>query len=248
MFKEYEKNLQEKMREVKRLEEQSAKALQGSRPELTEENLRSLLELPQHLRAFWECVTTTNVERKQILRCLISHVVIKRRENSKYQDVLIHWMGGAITSLTIVKNGNSLHPEAIELMRSLAPNHTLTEIIDRLHEAGFRPTRGEERFSRGALQHTFRAYGIKLACPELSMSNDKPRGDGRYSALAVARMLNVSYQTIYRWCDWGILDAVRTQVTEGYFWIKITPEQVSALKNRSVKKIRKSDVQKFKFT
>ncbi|MCA1568291.1 MAG: recombinase family protein [Acidobacteria bacterium] len=249
VFKECEKNLQEKMREVKRLEEQNSKALQGSRPELTEENLRSLLELPQHLRAFWESATTTNVERKQLLRCLISRVDVKRREDSKYQDVLIHWASGAITPLPIIRSARFRHPELVELVRRLAPDHTITQIIDRLHEAGFRPSRaGRERFTPEGVLAIFKSYGIKLTCPDRPMTGDKPRGDGRYSATAVAKMLNVCNHTIYRLCASGILHAIRSPGKQGVYWIDITPEQVSALKDRLPQRVGKSTVQKSKNT
>lgn len=249
VFKEYEKKLQEKMREVKRLENQSSKTLRASRPELTEENLRSLLELPQHLRAFWECATVTNVERKLLLRCLISQVDIKRCEDPEYRDVLIHWVGGAITSQRILRSGRTRHPEIVELVRRLAPDHTITQIIDRLHEAGFRPNRtGGERFSEEGVHAIFKSYGIELTCPDNPKIGDNPRGDGRYSASAVARMLNVSYRTIHRWSALGILDAVRSPGKQGFYWIKITPEQVSALKARLAERVSNSAVQKAKST
>jgi len=229
VFKEYEKKLQEKMREVTRLEKKHSKALKKSRQALTDEVLQLVLALPQDLRAFWECEAVTNAERKQLLRYLISQVTIKRRESSQYQDVTIHWVSGAVTTLVIPKQGNRLHPEAIELMRKLATDHTLTQIIDRLHDAGFKPTRWVARFTPGSLQHIFKEYGIKVACPEAPRDGAAPRGDGRYPASAVAKMLNVSVPIVHRLCKNGDLDMTR-KMPNGAYWIKIDPEQVSALK------------------
>jgi DNA invertase Pin-like site-specific DNA recombinase len=248
VFKEYERQLQERMIEVQRLEKKYPKASKPPRQKLTKEELESLLELPENLSASWESDAVTNAERKQFLRCLIRKVIVKRREDSEYHDVIISWTTDAATCLTIVKDGRFLHPEAVELMRRLAPDHTISQIIDELHEAGFKSKRGKEWFSRDGVYQAFKAYEIKFACPEISMSGDKPRGDGRYSSTAVARMLNVSRSTIYRWCDMGILDGIRTGAPKGNYWFKITPEQVSALKNRSVKRIDKSVVEKFKIT
>ena len=229
VFKEYEKKLLEKMREVRRLENKCAKTFRKpSRRDLTSAALESLLALPQDLRAFWESATVTNAERKQLLRCLIHQVIVRRRESSEYQDIIIHWVGGAVTWLTALKHGGALRPEAIELMRRLAPDHTVTQIIDRLHEAGFKPRPGFERFTASSVRQTFKAHGINLACPE-QPRNDKPRGDGRFSLSAVATMLNVDKSTVRRWCANGILDAIRNS-SKGYYWIKISPEQISALK------------------
>lgn len=230
VFKEYEQKLQKSIAEVRRLEKKCAKAFRKpSRRDLTSAALESLLALPQDLRIFWKSAAVTNAERKQLLRCLIHQVIVRRRESSKYQDIIIHWIGGAITSITTVKDAASLHPEAVELMRRLAPDHTVTQIIDRLHEAGFEPTARFKRFTAKSVLRAFRAYGINLACPERPRNYDKPRGDGRYPALAVAKMLNVSKSTVYHWCVNGILDGIRKS-PKGYYWIKISPEQVSALK------------------
>lgn len=124
-----------------------------------------------------------------------------------------------------------MHPEAVELMRRLAPDHTITQIIERLYEAGFRPKFGSERFTPSTLYPTFKAYGITLACPEKPRGlGDKPRGDGRYSVPAVAKMLNVSRDTVYSWCDKGILDGIRKGGFKSAYWVKISPEEVEALK------------------
>lgn len=248
VFREYEEKLQEKKVEVARLEKKYAKASKTPRQKLTKEELESLLELPENLSASWESDVLTNAERKQFLRCLIRKVIVKRREDSEYQDVIIHWASGAITSLEIVANGNFLDPRAVKLMRRLAPDHTIPQIIYELHEAGFKSKGGKEWFSRDAVYQAFKAYGIKFACPEISMNGDEPRGDGRYSSTVVAKLLNVSLPTIYRWCDFGILDGIRNDAPKSNYWIKITPEQVSALKNRSVKRIEKSAIEKFKIT
>jgi DNA invertase Pin-like site-specific DNA recombinase len=248
VFREYERQLQEKMIEVQRLEKKYPKASKPPRQKLTKEELKSLLELPENLSASWKSDAVMNAERKQFLRCLIRKVIVKRREDSEYQDVIIHWASGAITSLEIVANGNFLDPRAVELMRRLAPDHTIPQIIYELHEAGYKSKGGKEWFSRDAVYQAFKAYEIKFACPEISMNGDEPRGDGRYSSTVVAKLLNVSLPTIYRWCDFGILDGIRNDAPKSNYWIKITPEQMSALKNRSVKRIEKSAIEKFKIT
>jgi DNA invertase Pin-like site-specific DNA recombinase len=229
VFRLYDNQLEEKMDVVRRLEKKHARALKTSRRELTDESLQLLSSLPQDLRAFWEGAEVTNAERKQLLRFLIHKVTVKRGKDSKYQDVIIHWLSGATTMLTIVANGRFMHPEAVALMRKLAPDHTVTQIIDHLHKAGFRSKGDKEWFSRDAVRQAFKAYGIECACFDKPREGDKPRGDGRYSTPAVAKMLNVSSNTISILCKEGVLDSVRN-TPRGAQWIKISPEQVAALK------------------
>jgi hypothetical protein len=55
------------------------------------------------------------------------------------------------------------------------------------------------------------------------------RGDGRYSALAAAELLNVNVSTIADWCNSGRLESVRAG-THGPRWITLTPEIIAALR------------------
>jgi hypothetical protein len=125
-------------------------------------------------------------------------------------------------------------------MRRLAPDHTITQIIDCLHEAGFKPARGYEKFTPNSVRVALKNNGIDFGCTEHPRS-DESRGDGRYPALVVARMLNVSSNTIYRWCRTGVLDGIR-KMPRGAYWVKITPEQVTALKKPYSRKFTRRKV------
>ena len=55
------------------------------------------------------------------------------------------------------------------------------------------------------------------------------RGDGRYSAQAAAKLLNVTVSTIADWCKAGKLDGVQV-APHGPWWVKLTPELRAALR------------------
>jgi transposase len=56
-----------------------------------------------------------------------------------------------------------------------------------------------------------------------------PRGDGRYSARAAARLLNVSIGTINHWCHTGKLESAQS-VPHGPRWITLTPDIIAKLR------------------
>src|SRR6266550_7883625 len=69
-----------------------------------------------------------------------------------------------------------------------------------------------------------------LACPEgPGFCPSGQRGDGRYSALAAAELLNVNVSTIADWCNSGRLESVRAG-THGPRWITLTPEIIAELR------------------
>jgi hypothetical protein len=158
---------------------------------------------------------------------LINKVVLKKQENSKYVDMTIRWRTGASSFLTFFSDCRFINPAAIELMRKLAPDHTIRQIADQLNQAGFKPAKAE-RFSPAILYDAFRSYGISMGCRTMPKGN-KPRGDGRYSAQQTARMLGISRNTVVEWCNRGILEGMR-EAPRSPLWIKITPERVSELK------------------
>ena len=111
----------------------------------------------------------------------------------------------------------------------LAPKHTDQQIAASLNQGGWRAGRGGA-FTASKVQWIRYAYQIATGCPESPASlDDQPRGDGRYSAKTVAKLLNVDVSTIADWCQSGRLDSVRAQPS-GPRWIKLTPEIIAELR------------------
>ena len=50
--------------------------------------------MAKDLPALWDGPATANVERKQILRCLIERVVVQVHCDSEHTEATIHWKGG----------------------------------------------------------------------------------------------------------------------------------------------------------
>jgi hypothetical protein len=223
--KEYQKKLQVKLTEFKRLEAKRAKAMRVTARHIPDGIRQSLLALCQDVRSVWDVISYA--ERKTILRCLIEKVILKKQENSKYIDMTIRWRTGARSFLTFFADCRFINPAAVELMRKLAPDHTIRQIVDQLNQAGFKPAKAE-RFSPGILYPAFRSYGINMGCRTMPKGN-KPRGDGRYSAQQTAKMLGIARNTVLVWCNRGILDGIR-DAPRSPMWIKITSEQISELK------------------
>src|SRR5258708_18160886 len=100
-------------------------------------------------------------------------------------------------------------PPVVERVREWSPTHPATQIATLLNEEGLRPGLGGS-FTASKVDWIRVAYSIPLACPEgPGFCPSGQRGDGRYSALAAAELLNVNVSTIADWCNAGILESVR---------------------------------------
>lgn len=230
----YEDELGRKLVEVKRLEEEREHALaQKSRTSLNADMRQSILALAQNLAAIWSCDAVTGAERKEVVRALIEKVVITRESRKKPTlQVTVHWKTGVHTHRTVLVD-KLLDPDAVTLLRRLAPDHTIAQMVDILNSEGFRTPKGGKEFTVDALRNHLKSNGIALGCRETNLiGTDTPRGDGRYSTGAVARMAGVTVATVINWCKKGLLDFVRSSLN-GPRWIKTTPEQIAGMKKGS---------------
>jgi len=227
-----ERDWNEKLTEVEQLQREYATLPQPTALHLTPQERQRILALAQNVPAVWFATTTTPAERKQLVRYLIKDVTLSRRET--VIEVRIRWRTEALTDLIVprakrVADARRTDPQVIARVRELAPTHTATQIATLLNEEGFRAGLGGS-FTASKVEWIRAAYDISLDCPEgPGFCPSGQRGDGRYSALAAAELLNVNVSTIADWCNTGKLDSVRAG-THGPRWIRLTPEIIAELR------------------
>src|SRR5258706_79122 len=199
---------------------------------ITAQERERILALAQNVPAVWHASTTSQAERKQLLRYLIKDVTLTKRE--QMIEVRIRWQTEALTDLTVprpklVADARRTDPQVIARVRALAPMHTATHIADQLNQEGWHAGLGGS-FTASKVEWIRAAYDIPLECPEgPGFCPSGQRGDGRYSALAAAELLNVNVSTIADWCNTGRLECVRAG-TQGPRWIMLTPEIIAELR------------------
>ena len=117
------------------------------------------------------------------------------------------------------------------MIRSLAPNHTDNSIAERLNEAGLK--------SKHRLEFTgVRVYKIRIRYQipsgRLEINRDTAdgcRGDGLYSVMGAAKILNVNESTVRRWCQEKRLSYSRA-TPKGNLWINLDEGTILKLKRR----------------
>lgn len=236
-----ERDWNEKLAEAERLERDYASLPRTAARLTSPEERARLLALAQDLPRIWQAETTTQAERKRLLRFLIKDVTLTRRETTIH--VGIRWQTEALTEVELprlkrVFEAKRTDPLVVERVRELARTHTDGQMAALLNEAGFVPGMGGS-FSRSKIQWIRYAYRIVSACPQApGACPHGQRGDGRYSARAAADVLNVNVSTISAWCQSGQLDGVQEQ-PHGPWWIRLTPEEIEALRKPVRRRWRK---------
>jgi DNA invertase Pin-like site-specific DNA recombinase len=144
---ELERRWNEKLERVTHLEQTYAQAEQESEWNLSPEERRAIQELSQNLPQLWGAPSTTNQERKRLLRMAIESVQLDGVSKSGEIDVQIRWRSGVLTNFSVHRTApgdRSLKTseEAVAKIHEMAAQYTYDDIADRLNAAGYRTAFG----------------------------------------------------------------------------------------------------------
>ena len=144
---ELERRWNEKLERVAQLERAFAHAERDAEWNLTAEERTAITELSRDLPAIWSAETTSNQERKQLLRMAIESVQVDGISETGQVEVQIRWRSGTVTSLSVRRTApgeRSLKTpeEAVSRIHKLAPRRTYAEIATALNRAGLRSAFG----------------------------------------------------------------------------------------------------------
>ena len=113
---------------------------QAARPRtLTDDERRCLAALGADVARVWSAPTTTDRDRKELLRTLLDEVVVDVHREDRRAELALRWRGGAVTELAVELRGahqptNRTDEDTIALLRRLAvhyPDATIAGIINR---------------------------------------------------------------------------------------------------------------------
>jgi len=196
--------------------------LERSRPTaLSDQERQALVALARELPKLWAAETTTDRDRKELLRTLIGEVIVTADHEQRRATVEVQWEGGARTELGFPLKvpgkleQDRLGEDTIELIRRLAEHHTDRQIAGILSRQGHM-TGTRLPFTESRVRGVRKRAGIPAAPPP-----DPARE--LLSIEGAADELGVSVHTIRRWINTGLLPAEQT--TPGAPWrIRLTNE------------------------
>jgi DNA invertase Pin-like site-specific DNA recombinase len=144
---ELERRWNEKLERVVRLEQAHSQAEQEAGWNITPEEREMIEELSQNLPVLWEAPSTTNRERKQLLRLAIESVQLDGVSQAGQIEVQIRWRSGTMTRSCIKRTApgeGSLKtpPNAVAQIHEMAGRYSYADIADRLNAAGCRTAFG----------------------------------------------------------------------------------------------------------
>src|SRR5437899_6003764 len=191
-------------------------------PTLSPEDYGRIRVLGSDLKCVWAAPTTTDRDKKELLRTLLEEVIIAVQRDEFRAHLTLRWRGGMITELDL--HLPRLNParvrtdeDTVELVRRLA-NHYSYGVIDGILNRQGRKTVHGERFTANQVGNLRRYRNIARFEPPAK----PPKGE-LVTIAGAADILQVASSTIHRWLADGIIPG--EQVTPGAPWqIRITDE------------------------
>ena len=201
--------------ELRRREQQRPSALD-------KEQLNRIQMLGSDIRQVWHAATTTDRDRKELLRTLLEEVVLNLKRAEGRAHLTLRWRGGAITILDVsVPRFQPVGPRTDEDTLSLLPRLATLypdEVIAGILNRQGRKTATGERFTANQVGSLRRYRDI----PRFQPPAEPPSGE-LVSIRKAAQILSMNTSSIHRWLADGFIAG--EQVTPGAPWqIRITDE------------------------
>jgi len=220
-----EARLEERLAAVERAGAGLAAARARHPVQLTSQELAWLARAGADIRAVFDAPATTNIQRKQLIRAVISEITLTIDRQARACHALITWQGAATSAVTVpLPNRGSgaitSSEEIVSLVRRLAGQYndtTIARILARQH----RRTATGLAWTRERVTDLRRSHDIPH-CPGLPPNVSGTGHDAPMITVPqAAHALGVDKTTIYRWLRDGFITG--EQLTPGAPWqIRLT--------------------------
>jgi DNA invertase Pin-like site-specific DNA recombinase len=197
---------------------------EAARPKiLTPQEKQTILALGDDLGQVWSAPSTTDKDRKQLLRTLLDEVNITahRDASDPHADVVLRLKGGALSELAVPLRRPQpkirSDEDTIDLLRRLAVHYPDAKIAGILNRQGRRTARG---LSYTASRVASLRHHWNIPCYQ---PTDQPQEGDLLNVTTAAGQLGIAPSTLLRWLNDGFVAGEQT--TPGAPWrIRLTDQ------------------------
>ena len=192
---------------------------------LTDTEREQLLALGSDLGRVWSAPSTTDRDRKQLLRSVVEEVILDVDRPERRATITIRWRGGALAELTVSlperRPSVRTAEDTIALLERLAAHYDDATIAAILNRQGRRSAKGE-RFTRSIVKGLRQYRNI----PAYQPPSEPPDGQ-LLTVHKAAEQLGVAPSTLFRWLQAGFIAG--EQDTPGAPWRIRVNDQLRSL-------------------
>lgn len=192
---------EEKLRVQCELQEQYERFLQEQPQPLTAKDQARIEQLAADVPALWNAATTTDADRKEILREIIDHIVVDVEGATEWVEARVHWAGGQQTYTrfrrpirTSCKLSNA-DPLIKRVCQLLDDELSASKAAEVLKAEGYKTARGGA-FSESSVRSIMRHHGFKSTRSK-ARKNPGPIGENEYFISELTRELQIGTSKVY---------------------------------------------------
>jgi DNA invertase Pin-like site-specific DNA recombinase len=188
---------------------------------LSDEQRKAILSLGVNVERVWSAPTTTDRDRKELLRTLLDEVIVAVHRDEGRAHLTLRWRGGLISDVDVPlprkQPAVRTEEDTIDLLRRLAVHYPDAVIAGILNRQGRRTATGL-RFTANRLGSLRTHWDI----PRCERASEKKAGD-LVTVRQAAKILDVAPSTLHRWVNDGFI--LGEQLTPTAPWrIRMTDE------------------------
>jgi hypothetical protein len=202
---------EEKLAAQLQLEEEYHRFVQHKPRLLSDVEREAIRRLATDIPVLWAAPTTTDADRKEIMRQIVERVVVDVQGNSERVKVRIEWIGGGHSDGVVIRPVGKLselstYPQICQLVQELTEaGWAATAIAQALSDAGYCSAHATNRFGAQTIREIQRQVGVR-ALRLRTGSRDGLLLDEWWPAELV-RSLGIPRASLYHWIRQGLVRA-----------------------------------------
>jgi DNA invertase Pin-like site-specific DNA recombinase len=210
-----ERAWEEKLQAQQTLEEEYHRFLQQQPRVLTSEERTAIRQLAADIPALWNAPTTTDVDRKEIIRQVVEHVEVEAQGASEQVRVRITWAGGGQTEGVLVRpiaryrERTDYAPMCARVQELTTAGWSLDAIARQLEADGYPPLRSTRGWRRASVQTLRHQLGLETT--HRHGSSREALGPDEWWVRELAARLEVSSSSLLYWIEHGMVRARKEQ-------------------------------------
>jgi hypothetical protein len=211
-----ERVLEERLGAEQKLQEDYRRARAARPITLTEAERAAIRALATELPKLWNSPTTTNEQRKEVVRQLVEEARLTVVGDSEQVELTLRWAGGHETTTTLMRpvgrlSQLSYYDDLVRRAEQLRrEGKTLPQMADRLNAEGWRPAKRRATFNAAMVRSLLASKGADglTHCPTAPLEKLKPN---EWTLPALADRLGMSRVTLNSWVQRGWVRARKVE-------------------------------------
>ncbi len=213
VVRQLEADWEQALAEQADLADQYARFTAQCPPTLSAAERAAIRALAADIPALWSAATTTDADRKEIIRAVIDRIEVDTVADSERVDVAIIWAGGHTTYGQAIRpvarlEQLSYYPRIVQVVtEAVAAGQSYRQIAEQLNAQGLRPPKRREAFGPQGVRDLVQR--LHLRRPDHRPDLQRPPGPDDWWMNDLARELDMPTITLYSWITRGWVTAAQ---------------------------------------